>query len=65
MLKTNVSAVERIFRILVGAIGIALGLGLIGGGLGLGVALVSALVLLTGVVAFCPLWAMLGRELKK
>lgn len=65
-MMTNQATWERIVRIAAGAI--ALGLGYFGGGLptyaslllmGVGIVLIA-----TGLVAYCPVWHMLGISTK-
>jgi hypothetical protein len=58
-MKLNESGLDRIIRVIVGLVLIALYLmGLIGGGLGIVVVILGAILLITGIVGFCPLYAI-------
>ena len=58
----NISGWQRVLRLLLGAVGVAVGVGF-GGPAGL-VGAASALFLaLTGVIGFCPMCALVGRRL--
>ncbi len=65
-MKTNESNVDRIIRVVLGIALLVVGFGgFIGGALGLVFKIVGALSLLTGVVGFCPLYALLKFKTKK
>ena len=58
-MKLNESGLDRIIRVIVGLVLIVLYLmGLIGGGLGIVVVILGAILLITGIVGFCPLYAI-------
>lgn len=59
-MKTNVSRTDRIIRIILGALLLALGLGgVIGGTLGVVFIILGFISVITGLVGFCPLYALL------
>ncbi len=59
-MKTNVSKTDRIIRIILGALLLALGLGgVIGGTLGVVFIILGFISVITGLVGFCPLYALL------
>jgi hypothetical protein len=59
-MKTNENRVDRIIRVIVGAILLALGLlGVVSGAWLWIVTILGAILLVTGVVGFCPLYALL------
>jgi len=65
-MKTNESSTDRIIRALVGIVLLALYFtGTVTGGLGIAFIVVGAVLLLTGVVGFCPLYALLRINTKK
>jgi hypothetical protein len=65
-MKTNESGLDRIIRVVVGALLLALYfLGAVAGGWGIVVLVVGAILLITGVVGFCPLYALLKIKTKK
>jgi len=65
-MKTNESSTDRIIRALVGIVLLALYFtGTVTGGLGIAFIVVGAVLLLTGVVGFCPLYRLLGIKTNK
>jgi len=55
----NESGVDRIIRVVVGVVLLALGWGgVVTGGLGLALKIIGFIPLLTGLVGFCPLYAL-------
>jgi hypothetical protein len=60
-IKTNEGTVDRIIRIVLGIILLFVGMaGLVGSGIGMWLAYVfGAILLVTGIVGFCPLYALL------
>lgn len=65
-MKINESGMDRILRVVAGIILIALYLaGVVTGGLGIVLLIVGAVALLTGVVGFCPLYALLKIKTNK
>ena len=58
-MKLNESNIDRIIRAVAGVILLYLGFGVLSGGLGIVADVVGAVLLLTGAVGFCPLYAML------
>ncbi len=64
-MKTNESTADRIVRIVVGAILAALAVtGVATGALAIVAWVVAAILLVTGVVGFCPLYAVLRFSTK-
>ncbi len=58
-MKRNISNLDRIFRAVAGIVLIALyALGTLSGTLGLVLAIVGGVLLLTAVINFCPLYAL-------
>ena len=65
-MKTNESSLDRIIRVIVGIVLLALYFtGTVTGGLGIVLIVLGAVALITGVVGFCPLWALLKINTKK
>jgi hypothetical protein len=65
-MKTNESNTDRIIRVVLGVALLVVGFGgFINGTLGLVFKIVGALLLLTGAVGFCPLYALLKFKTKK
>lgn len=58
-MKLNESNIDRIIRAVAGVILLYLGFGVLSGGLGIVADVVGAVLLLTGAVGFCPLYALL------
>jgi hypothetical protein len=58
MLKLNEAGWDRIVRILLGIALIFLGWGVFAGGLGLAFKLVGLVSLFTGLIGWCPLYAL-------
>jgi hypothetical protein len=56
----NESLVDRVIRVVVGLVLLLLGFaGIVSGGLGLFFEIVGVLLVLTGAIGFCPLYALL------
>jgi len=65
-MKTNESGLDRIIRAIVGIIFLALYFtGTVTGTLGIVLIVLGAVLLLTGVVGFCPLYALLKINTNK
>jgi hypothetical protein len=65
-MKTNESGLDRTIRIVFGIILLALYLmGYVSGGLGIVFVILGALALITGIIGFCPLYALLKFNTKK
>ncbi len=65
-MKTNESNTDRIIRVVIGIALLVMGFGGFAvGTLGLVSKIVGALLLLTGAVGFCPLYALLKFKTKK
>jgi hypothetical protein len=65
-MKTNESNLDRIVRILFGIILLGLYLlGYVAGGLGIVFVILGAIALITGIVGFCPLYALFKFSTKK
>jgi len=61
----NESGVDRIIRVVLGIVLIALALGsVVTGGLGTVLVILGAVLVLTGMVGFCPLYALLKIRTK-
>ncbi len=62
----NESGLDRIIRVVLGIVLIALYIsGAVSGGLGLVAIILGAVALLTGLVGFCPLYALLKIRTKR
>ena len=60
-MKINEGNTDRILRVVGGVALAALGFsGVIAGGLGVGVGVVGIVMVLTGAIGFCPLYALFG-----
>ncbi len=65
-MKTNESTLDRIIRVIVGIALLTLSFtGTFTGGLGIVFIVIGAVLLLTGVVGFCPLYALLKLSTHK
>jgi hypothetical protein len=65
-MKTNESAVDRVIRVVLGIVLLALYFtGVVSGGLGIALLIVGAISLLTGIVGFCPLYSLLKFNTNK
>ena len=59
-MKTNESGLDRVLRVIAGIVMLVLFFtNVVSGGLGIVVLVIGALLLITGVVGFCPLYALL------
>jgi hypothetical protein len=66
MFKGNEASWDRIVRVVLGVLFLYLGLGhIVAGGLGMLLDVVGAILVLTGLVGFCPLYALLKFSTKK
>lgn len=60
-MKLNVAGWDRVVRVILGIVLLYLGFAhVVGGGLGVVADILGAVLLLTGIVGFCPLYALLG-----
>ena len=65
-MKANESNLDRIIRVIVGIVLLALYFtGIVTGGLGIVLIVLGAVALLTGAVGFCPLYALLKINTKR
>ncbi len=65
MFKVNEANWDRIARVVLGAVLLALGWGnVVTGGLGLAFKIVGFVPLLTGLIGWCPLYAIFGFKTK-
>ena len=65
-MKVNESGVDRIIRVVLGIVLLALSFGgVVSGGWGIVVLVLGAVALLTGIVGFCPLYALLKFRTNK
>jgi hypothetical protein len=61
MIRTNEGTIDRVLRIVLGVALLYLGWGgVVGGGLGVALGVLGFVPLLTGLVGWCPLYALLG-----
>lgn len=61
----NVPGWERVVRVILGVVVVALALTLLKGALGVVVAIAAAGIVVSGLVGFCPACALVGRRLDK
>lgn len=60
-MTSNVGTIDRVIRIVLGIVLVALGLShTVTGGLAVAAYVVGAVALVTGVVRYCPAWSVLG-----
>jgi hypothetical protein len=65
-MKTNESGLDRVIRIVLGLILLVLFLtGSVTGAVGVIFVILSAILLITGAIGFCPLYALLKISTKK
>jgi hypothetical protein len=65
-MKTNESSLDRIIRVILGiALLVLYFTGTVTGGIGIVLIVLGAVALLTGLVGFCPLYALLKLNTKK
>ncbi len=65
-MKVNESGLDRLIRVVLGIVLLALNFGgIVSGGFGIVLVVVGALALLTGIFGFCPLYAVLKIRTKK
>lgn len=65
-MKTNMSVLDRVIRAIVGVVLLVLYLlGFLAGGLGIAAVVLGAILLITGIVGFCPLYALLKISTQK
>ncbi|EKD89428.1 MAG: hypothetical protein ACD_34C00061G0005 [uncultured bacterium] len=65
-MKTNESGLDRIIRVVVGAALLVLYFTqIVAGGLGIVSVVIGAVLLITGIVGFCPLYALLKIQTNK
>jgi hypothetical protein len=65
-MKPNESGLDRVIRVVAGIVFLALYFThVVTGGLGIAFIVLGAVALLTGVVGFCPLYALLKLRTKK
>ncbi len=65
-MKTNESVLDRVIRVVVGLVMVALyAFGAVTGGLGVVLTIVGAVLVVTGAVGFCPLYALLKIQTAK
>ncbi len=66
MFKLNEASWDRIVRVILGAVLLYLGLGgVVAGGLGIVSDVLGAVLVLTGLVGFCPLYALFKLSTRK
>jgi hypothetical protein len=65
IMKTNESPIDRVIRVILGAVLLYLAFGVFAGVLTVIFAVLGAIFVLTGVVGFCPLYALLHLNTNK
>lgn len=61
-MKVNQGSIDRVVRLVVAAVLIGVGLGVVRGPGGIVMAVVGVIPLLTGLSGFCPLYVLLGID---
>jgi hypothetical protein len=61
-ISPNEGSIDRLARLVVAAVLIGIGLGLLRGPAGIAMAVVGVIPLLTGFSGFCPLYALFGID---
>jgi uncharacterized membrane protein len=56
----NVGSIDKVIRLVIGAILVAAGLFALGGTTGIIAAIIGAVLIVTGLINFCPLFKILG-----
>jgi hypothetical protein len=65
-MKKNVGTIDKVIRILIALVIIALFFtNIIAGTLGIILLIVAAILILTSIVSFCPIWMILGLSTGK
>ena len=64
-MKLNEGAIDRVIRGVAGALLLVVGLVLVKGTIGIVLDVLGAILLVTGVVGFCPLYALFGINTSK
>ena len=65
-MKTNESNLDRVIRVIIGVVLLVLGWGeIVTGGWGLAFKILGFIPLITGLVGFCPLYAIFKTSTKK
>ncbi len=64
-MKGNENNVDRIIRVIVGLILIAVGFWAMGGTAGIIVGIIGFVSLLTGILGYCPVYGLFGFSTKK
>ena len=65
-MKINESSLDRLFRVVLGIALVVLNLaGVVTGGWGIVLLVVGALAIVTGIIGFCPLYALLKTRTNK
>lgn len=65
-MKPNESTIDRVIRVVLGIVLLALNfLGVVSGVLGIVFIVLGAIALLTGIIGFCPLYALLKIRTNK
>ncbi|GAG28629.1 unnamed protein product, partial [marine sediment metagenome] len=61
-MKINMGSIDRAIRVVIAAVLIGVGLGVVWGPWGIAMAAVGAIPLLTGLSGFCPLYLPFGID---
>ena len=59
-MKTNEGTADRVLRVIAGIALLLLAIFVVQGGWGIALGVVGGVLLLTGAIGFCPLYALLG-----
>ena len=58
-MKVNEGTVDRVVRGIVGAVLLVVGIWFVGGTVGIVLDVLGAILLITGIIGFCPIYALL------
>jgi len=61
-MRVNMGIIDRVIRVVIAAVLIGVGLGVVSGPVGIAMAAVGAIPLLTGLSGFCPLYVPFGID---
>ncbi|MGQ9573366.1 MAG: YgaP family membrane protein [Dehalococcoidia bacterium] len=59
-MKPNEGSIDRAIRLVIAAVLIGVGLGVVQGAIGIAMAVVGVIPLLTGLSGYCPLYTLFG-----
>jgi hypothetical protein len=61
-MRVNMGIIDRVIRVVIAAVLIGVGLGVVRGPVGIAMAVVGVIPLLTGLSGFCPLYVPFGID---